>query len=147
MENDDQRPHHFIAEHSHRSKIHCFCSVLLHNRITISLIQKNLFKKYCLFASLTYIILSLKISPSRGETSRAFLQPRLITQQEKLGYKFAYCYNLFKFIFWCAPFGYLYFSYFFNNEAEKGARINPGMALTPFPSSIQDETRFKPTTF
>jgi hypothetical protein len=28
-----------------------------------------------------------------------------------------------------------------------GARIKPGMAFTPFPSSIWDETRFEPTTF
>ncbi len=31
-------------------------------------------------------------------------------------------------------------------EPELGAGINPGMALTPFPSSILDATRFKPTT-
>jgi len=53
---------------------------------------------------------------------------------------------LFKIVFWCAPFGYLYFSYFFN-EPELGAGIDPGMALTTFPSSILDETRFEPTTF
>jgi len=31
--------------------------------------------------------------------------------------------------------------------AELGAGIDPGMALTPHPSSILDETRLKPTTF
>ncbi len=36
---------------------------------------------------------------------------------------------------------------FFYNEPELGAGINPGMALSPFPSSILDETRFEPTTF
>ncbi len=39
------------------------------------------------------------------------------------------------------------FFLFFNNEPELAAEINPGMALAPFPSSILDETRFKPTTF
>ncbi len=34
----------------------------------------------------------------------------------------------------------------FYNEAELGAGIDPGMALTPFPSSLLDETRFEPTT-
>jgi len=28
-----------------------------------------------------------------------------------------------------------------------GAKINPGMALTQFPSRIMDETRFEPRTF
>jgi hypothetical protein len=41
-----------------------------------------------------------------------------------------------KIFFWCAPFGYLYFSYFFYNEPELGVGIDPGMALTPLPSSI-----------
>jgi len=36
---------------------------------------------------------------------------------------------------------------FFYNEPELDARIDPGMAFTPFPSSILDETRFEPTTF
>ncbi len=40
------------------------------------------------------------------------------------------------------------FLLFFYNEPELGAsRIDPGMALTPFPSSILDELRFEPTTF
>ena len=39
------------------------------------------------------------------------------------------------------PFGYLYFSYFSNNEPELGAGIDPGMAFNPFPSSILDKTR------
>jgi hypothetical protein len=36
---------------------------------------------------------------------------------------------------------------FFNNKSELGTGINPGMALTPIPSSIYDETRFESTTF
>jgi len=40
-------------------------------------------------------------------------------------------------IFWCAPFGYQYFlSFRLLNEPGLGAGIDPGMALTPFPSSI-----------
>jgi hypothetical protein len=39
------------------------------------------------------------------------------------------------------------FSPFFNNEPELGERIDRGIALTQFPSSILDETRFEPTTF
>jgi len=39
------------------------------------------------------------------------------------------------FIFWCAPFGYLYFLFFYN-EPELGAEIYPGTALTPLTSSI-----------
>jgi hypothetical protein len=35
----------------------------------------------------------------------------------------------------------------FQIEPELGAGINPGMALTPFPYSILDETRFEPKTF
>jgi len=35
----------------------------------------------------------------------------------------------------------------FYNEPELGAVIDSGMALTPFPYSILEETRFKPTTF
>ncbi len=42
--------------------------------------------------------------------------------------------HFFKNIFWCAPFGYLYFLN--NNEPALGVGINPGMALTPLPSSI-----------
>jgi len=38
-------------------------------------------------------------------------------------------------MFWCATFGYLYF-FFFSNEQELGAGINPDMGLTPFPSII-----------
>jgi hypothetical protein len=33
---------------------------------------------------------------------------------------------------------HLYFSYIFYNEPELGAEIDPGMALTPFPSNILD---------
>jgi hypothetical protein len=37
------------------------------------------------------------------------------------------------FFFWCSPFGYLYFlSFLIMNEPG----IDPGMALTPLPSSI-----------
>ncbi len=43
----------------------------------------------------------------------------------------------FKLFFWCAPFGYLYFlSFLILNEPGLGAGIDPGMALTPLPSSI-----------
>ncbi len=35
----------------------------------------------------------------------------------------------------------------FQIELELGAEIDPGMAFTPFPSSIFDKTRFEPTTF
>ncbi len=38
--------------------------------------------------------------------------------------------------FWCAPFVYLYFLIFFYNEPVLGVGIDPGMALTPLPSSI-----------
>ncbi len=41
-------------------------------------------------------------------------------------------------------------SYIFLNfqiEPELGPGIDPGMALTPFLSSITDETRFEPTIF
>jgi len=41
-------------------------------------------------------------------------------------------------IFFCAPFGYLYFlSFQLLNEPELVAGIDPGMALTPFPSSLE----------
>jgi hypothetical protein len=53
----------------------------------------------------------------------------------------------YKIFCWCAPFGYLYFSYFFYNELQLGAGIDPDMTLTPFSSSILDKTRFKPITF
>jgi len=36
--------------------------------------------------------------------------------------------------------------FLFLNEPKLGAGINPGMALTPFPSSILDETSFELTT-
>jgi len=35
----------------------------------------------------------------------------------------------------------------FSIEHELGAGINPRMSLTPFISSVLDETRFEPTTF
>jgi hypothetical protein len=39
--------------------------------------------------------------------------------------------------FWCAPFGHLYFlSFQLLNKPGLGAGIDPGMALTPLPSSI-----------
>jgi len=40
-----------------------------------------------------------------------------------------------------------YIFLFFYNQPDLGAGIDPGMALTLFPSSILDETRFEPTTF
>ncbi len=51
---------------------------------------------------------------------------------------FRICLNFFFFFyifFWFAPFGYLYFFLFFNNEPELGV-VDPGMALTPLSSSI-----------
>jgi len=48
--------------------------------------------------------------------------------------------------FLVCPIWLLVFFLFFYNEPELGAGIDPGMALTPFPSSILDETRFEPTT-
>jgi len=39
------------------------------------------------------------------------------------------------------------FFLFFYNGPELGAGNDPGMALTPFPTSILDEMRFEPTTF
>jgi hypothetical protein len=39
----------------------------------------------------------------------------------------------------CAPFGYLYFSFYYQFEPELGAEIDSGMAFTPFPSSLMDE--------
>jgi hypothetical protein len=42
-----------------------------------------------------------------------------------------------KYFFWCAPFGYLYFLYLIIlNEPGLDAGIDPGMVLTPLPSSI-----------
>jgi hypothetical protein len=38
----------------------------------------------------------------------------------------------------------VFFLFFYN---ERDARIDPGMALTPFSSSILDETIFERTTF
>jgi hypothetical protein len=35
----------------------------------------------------------------------------------------------------------------FSNEPEMGTEIESGMIITPFPSSILDETRFEPTTY
>jgi len=35
----------------------------------------------------------------------------------------------------------------FSNEPELGVEIDPGTALTLFPSSILDQARFEPTTF
>jgi len=35
----------------------------------------------------------------------------------------------------------------FYNQPDLCAGINPGMTLTPFPSSVLDKMRFKPTTF
>ena len=50
-----------------------------------------------------------------------------------------YVYSLFQRtflnIFWCAPLGYLYF-YIFMFEPDSGTGIDPGMALTPFPSIV-----------
>ncbi len=49
-------------------------------------------------------------------------------------------------IFWCAPFGYLYFlSFLLLNEPGLGARIEPGMALTPLPSSIGRGSNQRPS--
>jgi len=46
--------------------------------------------------------------------------------------------------FWCAPFGYLYFLFFYN-EKELGVEIDPGMALTPLPSSIGRGSNLQPS--
>ncbi len=35
----------------------------------------------------------------------------------------------------------------FSIEPELGTEIDSGMVMTPFPSSILDETRFEPTTY
>jgi len=44
---------------------------------------------------------------------------------------------IFKLFFLCAPFGDLYFlSFQLLNEPGLGAGIDPGMALTPLPSTI-----------
>ncbi len=52
-------------------------------------------------------------------------------------------YNQFN-IFWCAPFGYLYFLIFYN-EPELCVGIDPGMALTPLPSSIGQGSNPRPS--
>jgi len=49
----------------------------------------------------------------------------------------SYCFMFFKYFLLCPiNFGSMYFSYFIYNKPELGARINPGMALTPFSPSI-----------
>jgi len=47
--------------------------------------------------------------------------------------------------FWCAPFGYLYFSYFRMNQDLVQELILAW--FNPYPSSILDEMRFEPTNF
>ncbi len=37
--------------------------------------------------------------------------------------------------------------YLFSIEPELDTEIDPGMVMTPLPSSILDETRFEPTTY
>jgi len=49
--------------------------------------------------------------------------------------------------FFVCPIWLPVFFLFVYNEPELGAGINPGMAFTPFPFSILDETKFEPTTF
>ncbi len=49
-------------------------------------------------------------------------------------------------VFLVCPIWLTVFFLLFYNEPEFGGGIDPGMALTPFPSSILDEMRFKPTT-
>ncbi len=49
--------------------------------------------------------------------------------------------------FLVCPIWLLEFFLFFYNEPDLGAGIDPGMALTTFPSSMLDKTRFEPTTF
>jgi hypothetical protein len=49
--------------------------------------------------------------------------------------------------FWCATFGYLYFLFQSLNEPWLGAKIDPGMALTPFPSSIGWHLNPRPSNF
>jgi len=44
---------------------------------------------------------------------------------------------MFSILFWCTPFGYLYYLSFQSmSEQGLGAGIDPGMDLTPFPSSV-----------
>jgi len=53
-----------------------------------------------------------------------------------------------KIIYLVCPIWPVVFYLFFYNEPDFSAEIDPSMALmTPFPSSILDEIRFKPTTF
>jgi len=48
-----------------------------------------------------------------------------------------FCRPLLKYIYWCALFGYLYFSFFSIIEWTRIGYFNrPGIALTPFPSSV-----------
>jgi len=47
-------------------------------------------------------------------------------------------------LFLVCPIWLPVFFLFFNSEPESGVGIDPGMALTPFPSSILDEARFEP---
>jgi len=49
--------------------------------------------------------------------------------------------------FWCMLHLATCIFSFFYNKPELDARIDPGMTLAPFSSSILDETRFEPTTF
>jgi hypothetical protein len=51
------------------------------------------------------------------------------------------------FFFVSVPYLATYIFLSFQIEPELGAGIDPGMAFTPFPTNILDETRFKPTTF
>jgi len=49
-------------------------------------------------------------------------------------------------IFFCPPFGYLYFLPFqLLNEPELATGIDPGMALTQFPSSIGQDLNLRPS--
>jgi len=49
-------------------------------------------------------------------------------------------------LFWCAPFGYLYFlSFQLLTEPGLGSGIDPEMALTPFPSSIGRDLNPQPS--
>jgi len=51
---------------------------------------------------------------------------------------------VFKIFFLVCP---IWLPVFFYDEPQLGAAIDPGKALTLFPSSILDETRLEPTTF
>ena len=52
---------------------------------------------------------------------------------------------LFLMFFWCAPFAYLYFSFFCGIGCFTG--IDPGMALTPFPCSLRKRRDLDPRPF